>query len=326
MALSEGDRPQPLVVRRRIRVGRGPEHVARDERGRILTGLADGRVLRVDLTAARPPQEVGRTGGRPLGLAALPDGDILVCDAERGLLRLTPGGGPVRVVADRVDGERLGVCSNVAVGDDGTVYFTSSSSRYPLAQWRSDLMGRTASGRLLRLAPGGRPEVLADGLEFANGVVLAADGSHLVVAETGTRRLLRRWLTGPSAGGLDVLVDGLPGYPDNLTRGPRGDLWVALAAPVNPLLEASRKAPATVRRAAATAARAVRVQPPRVVRVLALSPDGEVRHELRRTGKGCRMVTSVTETPRELVLGSLAGQHLAVCALPVAQAVFGPTH
>ena len=65
--------------------GPGPEDVLLDDAGRMLTGLADGRIQRVD-PAGTAASTVARTGGRPLGLEWLPDGRLLVCDAERGLL------------------------------------------------------------------------------------------------------------------------------------------------------------------------------------------------------------------------------------------------
>ncbi|MBO1330378.1 SMP-30/gluconolactonase/LRE family protein [Streptomyces sp. VRA16 Mangrove soil] len=309
--------PQPLVVRRRVPVGDGPEHVAPDGRGGVVTGIEDGRILRVGVTPPYAVGQIGRVPGRPLGLAVLPDGGLLVCDAEAGLLRLPPDGGRAEVLADRVAGRPLRVCSNVAVATGGTLYFTSSSSRNPLSHWRADLTGRTATGRLMRLEPGGEPEVLADGLEFANGVVLSEDGTHLVVAETGARRLLCHWLTGPRAGETERWRDRLPGYPDNLTTSPSGDVWVALAAPVNPLLESARRLPRHARGAAAAAAQRVRPPLPRVARVLAFAPTGEIRHDLRRTGIGCRMITSVAETAGVLVLGSLMERHLTVCEPPL---------
>lgn len=38
---------------------------------------------------------------------------------------------------------------------------------------------------------------LVDGLYFANGVDIAADGSYLVFAETFTNMVFKLWLTGP---------------------------------------------------------------------------------------------------------------------------------
>ncbi|MFJ4714265.1 SMP-30/gluconolactonase/LRE family protein [Streptomyces sp. NPDC088785] len=297
-------------------MGPGPEHVTTDDRQRILTGVEDGRILRVDPRPPYPVEQIGRVPGRPLGLTALPDGRLLVCDAEAGLLRLPADGGPPEVVADEVDGRPLRVCSNVASGPDGTLYFTSASDRHPLTRWRADLMERTATGRVLRLEPGGRPEVLADGIEFANGVVLAPDGTHLIVAETGARRLLRVRLTGERAGRPEVLRDRLPGYPDNLTLGAGGEVWVALAAPVNPLLEAARHAPPRARRVLGAAAHTLRPPVPRVARVLAFTSDGVLRHDLRATGHGCRMITSVVANPDVVALGSLMERHLTLCEPP----------
>lgn len=66
---------------------------------------------------------------------------------------------------------------------------------------------------------------LLGGLEFANGVALAADGSWVAVAETGAARVRRLWLTGQRAGSAEDLVTGLPGHPDNIALGSDGLVW-----------------------------------------------------------------------------------------------------
>ncbi|RRR79329.1 SMP-30/gluconolactonase/LRE family protein, partial [Streptomyces sp. RP5T] len=237
------DRPSALTPRHYVAIGgHGPEDVVADARGRVLTGVADGRILRIDgltepLTAR--VEVLAETGGRPLGLQLLPDDALLVCDAERGLLGVDLADGTVRVVADEVAGERLRFTSNVVALSDGSVYFTVSSRRYPLDQWIGDIVEHTGTGRLLRLAPGDdTPEVLLDGLQFANGLAASADESFLVVAETGARRLTRYWLDGPSAGRAEPHAENLPGMPDNIWRGgPDGPVWVSLAGPRIPPLD-----------------------------------------------------------------------------------------
>ncbi|MDQ1022666.1 sugar lactone lactonase YvrE [Streptomyces umbrinus] len=94
--------PRTLVVRHRILAGRGPEHVTPDGHCRLLTGVEDGRVLRVDPAPPHAVEQVAHTGGRPLGSTAQTDGRVLVCDAERGLLRLSPDDGLLEVLADRI--------------------------------------------------------------------------------------------------------------------------------------------------------------------------------------------------------------------------------
>ena len=102
---------------------------------------------------------------------------------------------------------------------------------------KDDFVQDTATGRLLRLDSDGTLTVVLDGLRFANGVALAADESFVAVAECRGRTVVRLWLTGPRAGQRDHLVTDLPGYPDNISRGSDGLIWVAVASPVDPLVE-----------------------------------------------------------------------------------------
>ncbi|MFK4106226.1 SMP-30/gluconolactonase/LRE family protein [Streptomyces sp. NPDC019531] len=319
------DRPTALIPRHYVAIGgRGPEDVVADARGRVLTGVADGRILRVDgLTeplAARV-ETVAETGGRPLGLELLPDGGLLVCDAERGLLGVDLADGTVRVIADEVAGERLRFCSNVVALSDGSVYFTVSSRRYPLEQWIGDIVEHTGTGRLLRLAPGDdTPEVLLEGLQFANGLAVSADESFLAVAETGGYRLTRYWLDGPRAGRAEPLAENLPGMPDNIWRGgPDGPIWVSLAGPRVPPLDLFHRAAPPVRRAAAQAAVRAPFRPTGTIGALAVDDNGETVHHLTRQRSSFRMVTSVCEAAGHLVLGSLWERGIALCEPPAAK-------
>ncbi|MEU6551439.1 SMP-30/gluconolactonase/LRE family protein [Streptomyces sp. NPDC046915] len=319
------DRPTALVPRHYVAIGgRGPEDVVADDRGRVLTGVEDGRILRLDGLADPGTARVevlAETGGRPLGLELLPDGDLIVCDAERGLLRVAPGDGSVQVLADSVAGEPLRFCSNVVALSDGSLCFTVSSRRHPLRHWMADLVEHSGTGRLLRLPPGGgSPEVLLEGLQFANGVAPSADESFLVVAETGARRLTRFRLTGPRAGTAEPFADGLPGMPDNIWRaGKSGPIWVALAGPPVPPLDLLHRTPPAVRRAAARAAAHAPFRPTGYAGVLAVDDDGTTVHHLTRPHSGFRMVTSVCESDGHLVLGSLWERGVAVCEAPAAR-------
>ncbi len=100
----------------------GAEDVVVAPRGRhegsVYTGTVDGAVLRV-----RPDgsvEQVGSTGGRPLGLEIDPEGRLLVCDAHRGLLRMDPDTGAVERLLAEVDGTAMVFTNNAAIGSDGT--------------------------------------------------------------------------------------------------------------------------------------------------------------------------------------------------------------
>ncbi|MFI1797468.1 SMP-30/gluconolactonase/LRE family protein [Streptomyces sp. NPDC020379] len=295
--------------------GEGPEHLALDASGKLLTGVADGRILRVDPDSGQVEQ-VARTGGRPLGLHALPDGRVLVCDAYSGLLRIDPASGAVEAVLTEVAGEPLRVCSNVAVTRDGTVYVSDASRRFPLRQWKGDLLEHSGTGRVVRWVPGGEAEVVLDGLQFANGVCLAPDDSYLVVAETGSYRLRRLWLTGPRAGEDDIFADNLPGFPDNLTTGESGLVWVALASARDVTLDLLHRHHPFLRKAVWSLPDALLPDARRTAWVRGLDAAGRTVHDLRRDDGAYHMVTCALEHDGRLHLGSLVKHAVATVPLP----------
>ncbi|GAA1905701.1 SMP-30/gluconolactonase/LRE family protein [Streptantibioticus ferralitis] len=296
--------------------GTGPEHVVVDTAGRLLTGVADGRILRVDPETGEVTT-VADTGGRPLGLQLQPDGRLLVCDARAGLLRVVPETGETEVLLRSAGGEPLGFCSNVVVTRDGTIYVSDASRRFGIDHWLGDLLEHSGTGRLIRIAPGAvEPEVVLDGLYFANGLALPADESFVTVAETGAYRLTRLWLTGPRAGHRDTFLEDLPGFPDNLTTGPGGLIWIAYAAPRDPLMDWLHRTPPVLRRALWKLPESMRPGPRRTLRVTAVDSAGRTAHDLRWPRARYRTATSACEHGGRLYLGSLVEDAIAVLELP----------
>ena len=171
--------PVPAPGAEDVVVGTG----GRDE-GAVFTGTADGSIFRISHDGRRLDR-IAHTGGRPLGIEIDADGRLLVCDAHRGVLRVDTATGAVEQVTDSVDGRRMVFCNNAAVASDGTVWFSDSSTKFGIDHWKDDFVQDTRTGRLLRLDPGGRIDVVLDGLAFANGVALARDESYVAVAESG---------------------------------------------------------------------------------------------------------------------------------------------
>jgi sugar lactone lactonase YvrE len=309
--------PRPLPPLRRLEVdGNAPEDVVVDAAGQVVTGVDDGRLLRIDPDGRVEQQTIADTGGRPLGIELLGDGRLLVCDARRGLLAVDPETGAVEVLVDRVAGAPMRFCNNAAVAADGTVYFSDSSRRFGIDHWRGDLLEHSGTGRLLRRDPDGAVAVLLDGLQFANGVALAADESFVAVAESGAYRITRLWLQGARAGRTDLLADNLPGFPDNLSTGPDGLIWVALGSPRNPLLDRLHRLHPALRRVVWALPERLQPSPVRTLWVLAVDPAGAVVHDLQGPGDRYTMVTGMREHHGRLYLGSLAERAVAVLDLP----------
>ncbi|MGY1828472.1 SMP-30/gluconolactonase/LRE family protein [Blastococcus sp. SYSU DS0541] len=297
-----------------VPVGEGPEDVLVDGAGRVLTGLADGRIVRVAAPGG-PVETVARVPGRPLGLELLGSGVLLVCASDAGLLAVSLADGDVRTLVDEVAGRRLRAVNNAAVGADGTIYFTDSSQHYLIPRWRADLVRRTASGRLFRRDPDGTVTELLGGLEFANGVALAADGSWVAVAETGAARVRRVWLTGARAGASEVFVDDLPGHPDNIALGSDGLVWITLPSPRVAALAALHRLPAPLRALVSLLPPALQPSPGRTLGVLAVDAEGTAVHRFSGEIPGFEMLTGVREAGGRLWFGSLTGSTVATLAV-----------
>lgn len=303
-----------FAVESRLETGdHGPEDVVFDREGRVLAGLGDGSVVRFDL-ADGVRTVVGNTGGRPLGLEVTADGGILVCDHDRGLLRMDAADGSVEVLVNTVAGQPLTFASNVAAGQDGTVWFTVSTRRWNLDHYLGDILEHSCTGMLVQYDPDGTVTVLSDDLKFANGLALAPDGSHLLVAETAGYRVRRYWLTGTKAGTFEPFAENLPGMPDNISMGSDGLLWVAIVAPRNALLDRLLPLPGIFRALVWKLPEAIQPKPKPVAWAKAFDLSGRVVHDLRTDDGSYGFVTSVAEYDGTVVAGSLTEDRIAVLA------------
>ena len=300
--------------------GVGPEDVAIDAEGRLITGTADGRILRLD-PAGRHLEVLADTGGRPLGIEIHPGGWLVVCDADRGLLRVDPDSGTVVTLVSGIDGQAFRFTNNAAIDAQGRVYFTDSSRRFGIDEFKGDLLAHTSSGRLLRWTPAdsgsnaGAVEVLLDGLDFANGVALAADDSYLLVAETGGYRVRRLDLVGPNAGVARVVIENMPGMPDNMSRGSDGIFWMAMPSTRNKLLDSLLPRPGFLRTGVWSLPDALQPDADRILWVVGLDGDGNVVRNHFMRDAGYHYVTGVREHDGSLFLGSLAESAIGVITI-----------
>lgn len=212
----------------------GPEDIAILPDGAVYTTSRSGTLYRID---GAEPVVVDQLGGRPLGLRAGPDGALYIADSFRGVMRWTGPGTLESVVAD-IDGAPVVYANQLDVAPDGTIYFSNSSDRFD-----PETMGGTKptsvltiweqsdTGYVARHTPDGSTEKIATGFVYTNGIALSPDTDFLLIAETGRARVHKLWLSGPKAGQQEVLLDNLPGYPDNLEAQGDGTYWMAFASP-----------------------------------------------------------------------------------------------
>lgn len=295
----------------------GPEHIAIGPDGKLYVAMESGNLLRMDVDGAN--QEVfANTGGRALGFAFDADGRMVVADAMKGLLAIAADG-QVSVLADRVSADDpIRYADAVVVAPDGVIYFTDASTRFAPAVWGStleasvlDILEQSATGRVLAYDPATKEtRVVAHGFSFANGIALSSDGHTLFVNETGRYRV---WKVDGRVRDLDVqsgapeakiLLDNIPGYPDNIMRGQDGRIWVGLFKPRNPAADSLAESP-FIRKILLRLPRSFLPLGASYGHVFAIDEDGNVVEDLQDPAAAYPETTGATETADRLYIHSL---------------------
>ena len=297
----------------------GPEGMALGPDGRIYAAVASGAIVRLNADGSGFEKWV-ETGGRVLGIDFDGEGRLIAADAMRGLLAIGADR-KIQLLAERVDGDPLRYTNSVAVAKSGRIYFTDSSRRFGAKAWSGtfnasvlDIMEHSATGRVLELDPATRrTRVIMRDLCFANGVALSGDERSLFVVETGEYRV---WQIDPTANDLSakaapggsaqakLLLVNLPGYPDNLTRGRDGRIWLGLVKPRGAAVDRLSGWP-LLRKVVMRLPKALWPVPPAYGHVVAFDESGAIVADLQDPGGAYPETTGVLETGDRLYIQSL---------------------
>jgi sugar lactone lactonase YvrE len=288
----------------------GPEDVALDYQGRIYASTHEGNIVRLNADGSHP-ENWATTGGRPLGIDFDNEGNLIVADAFRGLLSISPSG-EIKELATIADGIPILFADDVDVGAEGKIYFSDASTKFGAKAYGDtmkasllDLMEHGGHGRLLVYDPTtGKTKTLLDGLSFANGVAVSHDQNYVLVNETGGYRVVRYWIAGPKKGTAETLIGSLPSFPDNISTGLHGRFWVALVSPRNPLLDKISEKP-FLRKVIQRMPEFMRPKAVPYGHVIAIDGNGKVLEDLQDPAGGYPINTSVIEADNYLYIGSL---------------------
>lgn len=290
----------------RLSLGPGfaPEDVAIDSEQRIYGGFDDGRIIRLQRDGRRP-ELFADTKGRPLGLKFDGAGNLIVSDAVKGLLSVDRGG-MVSVLSTTVAGTPLGITNDLDIAANGTIYFTDASSRFPLTDYKADILEHQSTGRLLAYDPATKTaRLVLGGLSFANGVAMSPDQSFVLVNETSKYRIHRVWLSGANAGKSEIFIDNLPGFPDGISSNGKDKFWLALVTPRDATLDKLLPHP-FLRKAVWRLPPFLRPAPKRYSFVLGLDTSGRVVENLQNGTSDCyAQIANVVEHDGFLYFGSI---------------------
>lgn len=314
---------QKLAGLRMIDLGgeEGPEHIVIARDGKLYTTVLSGNILRMNPDGSG--REVfAKTGGRVLGFDFDAAGNLIAADAVKGLLSISPDR-KVSVLTDKVGNDPIRYADAVVVARNGKMYLSDASTRFAPARWGGtfeasvlDIIEQSSTGRILEYDPATRgTRVVAKGLSFANGVALSQDEKDLFVAETGKYRV---WKIATDARDLDVstpgpqarlLLDNLPGYPDNLMRGLDGKIWMGFTKPRSPVVDGMAEKP-FLRQLTLRLPRALWPVPKAYGHVVAFTEDGKIVADLQDPSGAYPETTAVTETADRLYVQSLHAKGL----------------
>jgi sugar lactone lactonase YvrE len=151
-------------------------------------------------------------GHAPSGLGFRPDGSLLIASGEnRQLLRYD--GETVTTIAD-LSGVAPADLGDMVIDDLGCAYVGSQAFH---------------GGVILRVDPDNAVSVVADDLDFPNGMVITADRKTLIVAESVGRRLTAFSIgNGGELVDRHIFADGLDGPPDGITLDANGGVWTSM--------------------------------------------------------------------------------------------------
>ncbi|HVZ43492.1 MAG TPA: SMP-30/gluconolactonase/LRE family protein [Ramlibacter sp.] len=302
-----------------------PEDVILDRDDNLYAGSRHGDIIRFFAPDYERMEVFAHIGGQPLGLAFDCDDNLNVCIGGMGLYRVTPKR-KVELVTDETnrslssinDDSRLRLADDLDIADDGRIFFSEATVRYEMHEWPVDGLEARGNGRIVCYDPrdGSTRTVLRD-LKFPNGICIASDGQSILFAETWGCCIKRWWFDGPQKGRVQMLIDGLPGYPDNINLASDGNYWLALVGMRCPAYDLAMRMPGFRKRMA----RRVPLDEwmfPNINTgcVLKFSEKGEVLETFWDLGgQNHPMITSMREHRGYLYLGGISNNRIGRYAL-----------
>jgi ribose transport system permease protein len=235
-----------------------PEDVILDRNDILYAGSRHGDIIRFFPPDYERMEVFAHIGGQPLGMAFDRHDNLYVCIGGMGLYRIKPDGA-VEKATDETnrsvysvnDDSRLRLADDLDITDDGLIFFSEATVRYEMDEWPVDGLEARGNGRIICFdTKTGATHTALRGLKFPNGVAVASDGQSILFAETFGCSIKRYWFAGPKKGAVEVVMDNLPGYPDNINLASDGNYWLALVGMRSPSLDLAWKMPGFRRRMA----------------------------------------------------------------------------
>lgn len=189
-----------------------------DDAGHLyVSDIPWGRIFRID--AEGNWTQIAEYDGEPNGMKFLNERELLITDYRNGLMACDIANGTIRPYLERRNSESFKGVNDLTFDSHGNLYFTD--------QGQTGL--HDPSGRLYRLRPDGRLDLLLSNVPSPNGVVLAPDERVLYLGVTRGNQVWRVPLLedGSVAKVSAFFTSYGPSGPDGLAMDQQGRVIVA---------------------------------------------------------------------------------------------------
>ncbi|MCO5130211.1 MAG: SMP-30/gluconolactonase/LRE family protein [Xanthobacteraceae bacterium] len=229
----------------------GPEDVILDRQDRVYGSTRDGNIIRFSGPDLKTREVFAHIGGRPLGMQFDRDENLIVAVAGMGVYGITPAGKSYKITDETNrtwyklnDDSRLRMADDLDIAPDGKIYFSDCTTRYEMTTNTLDILEARPNGRLVCYDPATKTtRTVINHFYFPNGICVSHDGRSVLIASTSLCKVFRHWIEGPNKGRTEVLIDKLPGNPDNINRASDGTYWLALVGIRTPTFDLSMRNP-----------------------------------------------------------------------------------
>jgi ribose transport system permease protein len=311
-ALNDRLRPATPIGLGRIE---GPEDVILDRNDNLYAGSRHGDIIRFLAPDYERMEVFAHIGGTPLGMAFDRNDNLYVCIGGMGLYRVTPDR-KVEKATDETnrsyssinDDSRLRLADDLDITDDGRIFFSEATVRFEMHEWATDGLEARGNGRIICFDTNtGKTHTVIRDLKFPNGVCIAGDKQSFLFAETWGCSVKRHWFDGAKKGKTEIVLENLPGFPDNINNSSDGNYWMSLVGMRCPALDLAWRMPGFRRRMAKRVPRDEWLFPNiNTGCVLKFNEQGEVLETMWDLGgQNHPMITSMREHRGYLYLGGI---------------------
>ncbi|CAN7241905.1 SMP-30/gluconolactonase/LRE family protein [Rhizobium sp. LjRoot30] len=304
----------------------GAEDAIFDRDDNLYTGSRHGDILRWFPPDYTRHEVFAHIGGAPMGMTFDEAGNMAVCIGGMGLYQITPSGEVSLLTAETnrsltsvADDSSMKLADDCDILPDGRIIFSEATVRFEMHDWYADALESRGNGRLIVHDPKTKStRTILSNLVFPNGVCTSYDGESVLFAESWACRINRYYFAGPKTGQVERVIEGLPGYPDNINRASDGTYWLALMGMRTPALDLSLEMPGFRRRMARRVSEDAWLMPNlNTGCVLRFNEQGQILESYWDLGgQKHPMITSMREHKGVLYLCGIFNNRMGTLALP----------